>query len=219
MITSFNLFEAKQTGILYHFTNLISYYYINNCNCLTSNRYVSDFEELYKSYNLNNKDIYKKYISFTRNKNFFKDEFLKTSLDKIINVRLTIDGDKLSENNKIYKINFFPDNFRRKESEEVIITDEEFHNIGKYIINVEIPDLNSFKYEMFEYDYDFEHFKEINIEHIVNLADLYDGFEYFINTDRDKNDNKNHDFIEKLYNYILDNINYNKIIKVYDNKF
>ena len=85
-------FEEKNTGILYHFTNLISLDDILQYDMLTSFRDVESFPELKNQKGLKDKQFWN-YISFTRNKNFHKTHY--DNIDTPISCRITIDGNKL----------------------------------------------------------------------------------------------------------------------------
>jgi hypothetical protein len=147
MITKYKLFESKQVGTLYHFTNLISLYSILTSNSLETYRTVDDNDNLKNSYNLKG---YLYYVSFTRNKNFYKIPQL--NMDHPISCRLTIDGDKLSHKYKIYPIDFFNDydDEYNTEDEECIVTPstEGLDNIKNYILKIEIPKLEKFRLEI-----------------------------------------------------------------------
>jgi hypothetical protein len=110
------LSEAKQVGIIYHYT---LFDYMQNIV----------HENLLRSENINNKD---KIISFTRDKNFNKKHRKVMGTE----CRLVIDGNKLSEK---YRINPVADaGFSRyggsTESEERIVNDIGVKDIDKYII-------------------------------------------------------------------------------------
>jgi hypothetical protein len=147
MITNYKLFESKQVGILYHFTNLISLYSILKTNSLETYRTVDDNDNLKNSYNIKG-SLY--YISFTRNKNFHKIPQL--NMEHPITCRLTIDGDKLSNKYKIYPVDFFNDYDEEynTEDEECITTQSSqgLVNIKNYILKIEIPTLDNFKHEI-----------------------------------------------------------------------
>lgn len=95
------ILEAKQVGILYHYTSLD-----NAINILKQN-VLQTGEEL-------------SYISFTRNKNFHKvkREGIITDMKFIIN------GDKLSEKYKIQPFNYFS-HFQRDKLKEPLVYDED----------------------------------------------------------------------------------------------
>ena len=106
--------EAKQVGELYHFTTIERFDQI----ILT--------KVLKPSYN----HVYGSGISFTRNKNFQKDVYYFQ--DKVI--RLTLDGDKLSNQ---YKIKPYQDSNFQDEQEEFLITEKDVP-IFKYIKDISV---------------------------------------------------------------------------------
>jgi hypothetical protein len=117
--------EAKQVGKLYHFTSK------NNLEkILSSNKLNGSF-----MYELENGDeLYG--VSTSRNKNLFYDKN---------NIRITLDGDKLSNNYKIkprdywYREYNIPDNPQTvDEDEEVILTPNNYiFDVKKYILDIE----------------------------------------------------------------------------------
>lgn len=117
-----SIYEAKQVGIVYHFTN-----YKNIIDILDDNILM-----------IGNHD----YISTTRNK-----QFKKTNLQ----VRITLDGTKISNNYKIEPYNYFSNDFVGRgedEMEERIIT-RKLENLDKYIKKIDIKYHDSvFKYQM-----------------------------------------------------------------------
>lgn len=214
MITTYKLFESKQVGILYHFTNLINLYQIVKSNSLKTTNYVKDFNNLQKSYNIQG-DLY--YISFTRNKNFYKIPEL--NMEHPVSCRLTIDGNKLSNKFKIYPIDFFNDYDEEynKEDEECIVVKDRLNDIKNYVLKIEIPTLNDFKLEIINglmcnyYTY------RKKIEEVcsdLGLDEEYKQFYYFY----DSNDEKFiksrgfKNFTKKLYKEITDRINYDNYL-------
>jgi hypothetical protein len=116
--------EGKQVGKIYHFTRKDSLK-----NILNSNKLLGSFQ-----YELNNgKEIWG--ISTTRNKNLFYDN---------TDVRITLDGDKISDNYQIIPRDYWggeyniPDNPQTiDEDEELIITPKKYiDNINKYILDI-----------------------------------------------------------------------------------
>src|SRR3990167_9661499 len=104
-----NLIEAKQVGILYHYTSVSSFFKILDENVLKISRILKGNKKLSA-------------VSFTRDKNFH-------SLDRGIggeDIRFVVDGNKLSNNYKIEP--FFDANFPNyrstawDESEEIVLT-------------------------------------------------------------------------------------------------
>jgi hypothetical protein len=134
MIKLIDLLEAKQVGILYHFTTAENLLAILSSNKLAAMNY-SD-------------------ISFTRNKNYLNEP--GSYGKKLSLVRLSIDGDKLSQN---YKISPFhnSEKFNKKsdEYEERIsrknLKNGKIDNIKDYITEITI-DKNGIMASI-EYDY------------------------------------------------------------------
>lgn len=197
---NFKLFESKQVGLLYHFTNLISLYWILHEDYLFTIRYVGDFDNLLNSYNLQNKSEWF-YISFTRDKNFLKTS--SNDLDHPINCRITIDGNKLSHHHKIYPINYFSNSNTTDESEECIIVKDELKNLSIYTLKVEIPTLENFKLEVNSDDDEYRYKLEGISEHF-GLNDEYE------NKDIDKKHLNL--FAKKLYQKIIDRIDYDNTL-------
>jgi len=102
------LYEAKQVGNIYHFTNPVS------------------IKSIIKSKEL--KLGTEKYVSFTRNPNLTNSGYFN-SFDNVI--RLTFDGDRMSNNIKIYPIS---DKNYRDESEEGVLKKVSF----KYLKQIDI---------------------------------------------------------------------------------
>lgn len=110
--------EAKQVGILYHFTSPESALEI-----LSSNQLKSEGNS----------------ISFTRNKKYLYEP--GSHGKKLQLVRIAIDGDRLSEN---YKISPFqnPYNKAGDEAEERIVNIRRVADIKKYIIDITVDNAN-----------------------------------------------------------------------------
>lgn len=121
--------ESKQVGFLYHFTNTDGLIGILNDNFLRP----------YHDY-----DMDKVFVSFTRNKNYLNEPGSKGKGTQL--VRLTIDGDKLSDNYKLSpKHNMFRGVFKKPhgtgkynkdEFEEVV--DKGISKIKDYILSIDI---------------------------------------------------------------------------------
>jgi hypothetical protein len=118
--------ENKQVGLLYHFTNLSS---LNKI--LDENKMNGSF-----MYEENGIELYG--VSTTRNKNLNYDSQKN-------NIRITLNGDKLSNNYKIKPRDYWnreynvPDNPQTiDEDEEVILTPKGYiSNIKNYIISID----------------------------------------------------------------------------------
>jgi hypothetical protein len=201
MITDFELYEAKQVGILYHFTNLISLYYIVKSNTLNSIRTVDSCGNLWRTYNLENKSKWF-YISFTRNKNLHKTV---PAFNHPSTCRITINGDKLSNKYKIYPINYFK--WHNEEDEECIIVQNNLKYLSDYVLKIEIPNLKEFKNELYyglKYNFD----TDLVVSYSTKLKKIFHDME--LNFDRFKY-NKDA-YSEKLYNKIINEIKYDNYL-------
>lgn len=109
--------EAKQVGVIYHFTRL------------------SNLEQILYSGKLSisgkNTENKVKFLSFTRN---FKLPDTSSYFDKSYNVRFILDGDKISESIKTFP--FQDPNYKYKEESEIVT----FKSIklSKYLIKIDI---------------------------------------------------------------------------------
>jgi hypothetical protein len=117
-----DIVEAKEVGILYHFTNIFGLIKIISSNKMEGNWHSG-------------------YVSFTRNRNFSRT-YRKIGVDTI-NVRIIIDGNKLSEKYKIEPYSYYGNQGKSDyrygsydESEEHVKGD--ITNISEYIIEAEI---------------------------------------------------------------------------------
>jgi len=119
-------FEAKQVGILYHYTYLIYALQIVEENVMKAG-------ELHQS------------VSFTRDKNFHQYSFIYTEEGR--DVRFVIDGDKLSNNYAIHPVDYFGSLFGKSskvnpsvefQAEERVASD--IQNIDRYIISIDLPE-------------------------------------------------------------------------------
>jgi hypothetical protein len=125
--------ESKQVGFLYHFTDTDGLLGILNTNVLRT----------YHDY-----DMDKDFVSFTRNKNYLNEPGSKGKGTQLI--RLTINGDKLSNhykispkhniNRSISKTPHGSGKYNKDEFEEVV--DKGIKNIKDYILSIDI-DKNS----------------------------------------------------------------------------
>jgi hypothetical protein len=128
--------ESKQAGILYHFTN---------------DSFLSSIKQKGLKFKPDDSGLYpnKFYISATRDKN--GNGILKYLDYKDLNVRITLDGNKISERYKIKPINM--ENIWNREEyeeegipvdsksteffEEIILSNNEGYLDPKYFINIE----------------------------------------------------------------------------------
>lgn len=212
--------ESKNVGILYHFTGLISLYYIQKTDYLESNRTVDTFENLMKSYNLEDKSSWH-YISFTRNKNFHKTG--QMMMDNYMSCRMHIDGNSLSNKFKIYKVNYFPDHsYRIKEAEECVVVPYKLKNIMQYTMKIEVPEFGKFLQEI-KYNLDMQDFfgstikwtlYELNIDlsDTIDMDELDDMRDDEIN-DEFNNFEKYETIYQRLYDGILDRIRFDDYLK------
>jgi hypothetical protein len=143
--------EGKQVGILYHFT---TFEYL--LDILKSNKLLT------RTYNIDN-PYGKQVISFTRNKDFAKTNkifWFRLAGNRPIEARLTLDGDKLSNNYHLEPVRdqwvFNSDNPRSKwsktpkvvkktkkyytadESEERLITNKDYIPLKDYLLEIKI---------------------------------------------------------------------------------
>jgi hypothetical protein len=133
--------EAKQVGILYHYTN-----YDSAIKIVAQDQLKSDYAVD------STKDNLKYNISFTRNKNFATVK--RSLMSGAPRVRFTVDGDKLSDK---YKIEPFAQKGFEKakknsfEAEERIVYNKPFSiELSNYLISVdiveELKDPGKYKY-------------------------------------------------------------------------
>jgi len=131
--------EAKQIGPLYHFTDVES-----SINILNENKMFAH------SFHLNKKEY--EGISFTRNKNFYKNEPMITSRPQI---GLIFDGAKISQKFRVLPFNFFSrkaryisdlHNYNEFEEKVIVPSGKEFvvsdYLIGIFITNFKDWDRN-----------------------------------------------------------------------------
>lgn len=151
-------FEAKNIGVIYHFTSLISLYQIIKSNELETLRSLEGLPNLAKVNNMSDDYIYKYYFSFTRNKHFDHPEY-SNNIDSILSCRIDIDGTKMSHKYKVIPASFYSNTGKNNynkldgsdESEEIVISNDNYlRNITAYITNINICDANIFYNEMLE---------------------------------------------------------------------
>jgi hypothetical protein len=166
MIYSFNSFinEAKQIGLLYHWTSFAGVYMILEQNYLKgANRTIRNDVKT-----INRADEYG--VSFTRDKTFYKDNSKFYPME----VCIVIDGDKLSNNYKLFPYNDFyegedkPNYKGAKESDEMETrTNRSIEKIINYIIRVELYDNTSGASEKEQLDF---------IKWFAPYKNVYKGF-------------------------------------------
>jgi len=160
------IFESKQVGLLYHWTSFAGTYMILKENYLrTANRTIRDDVKT-----INRADEYG--VSFTRDKKFHKDYSKFYPMESCI----IIDGDKLSNNYKLFPYNDFYDGPYKpayksaKESDEMETrTNRSIENIKKYIIRIELYDNVSGASEKEQLDF---------IKWFAPYKNVYNGFDY-----------------------------------------
>lgn len=123
------LVERKQVGKLYHFTSKSNIKHIKECNCLLGKKYG----------NVKFSDQGSYFISTTRDKNLHKSFPVGVAVE----VRITLDGDKLSDKYKIFPFNFFKDEglaaFMLDEKEERIDLGKKpsLQNLSDYVLAID----------------------------------------------------------------------------------
>lgn len=133
------LVEAKQRGVLYHFTSISNAYRIIEKNILRGGDLVNnlsgdDLKSIYKN---------RSGVSLTRDKIFHKTADRKFDAVTSVSVRISLDGNKLSTKYKIVPFNFWIDrNTRPKntESEELVLVTKGISPIIPYILKIDILD-------------------------------------------------------------------------------
>ena len=149
--------EAKQVGILYHYTDVSGVIGIVETNTLQENG--------------------NKYVSFTRDKHFHKGDRYEGITGT--SCRFIIDGDKLSENYKVQPFNYF---WNREQGssfylhkdyldEQEEIVKSPIRNFSKYVIKCYIDEHHA---ECF-----FEDIDDETIERPENIYSYYELLEYF----------------------------------------
>ena len=123
------ILERKQVGKLYHFTSIKNLKRIKECDCLIGKKYG----------NVKFSDQGSYFISTTRDKNLHKTFPVGVAVE----VRITLDGDKLSDKYKIFPFNFFKDEglaaFMSDEKEERINLGKKpsLQNLSNYILAID----------------------------------------------------------------------------------
>jgi len=122
MLTKFKLFEAKQVGLLYHWTSLRSL-----INILENDEMISRQLKCLRNHT-EDTTAWGDYISFSRNK---KLNYHKKS------VLIIFDGNKLSNKYK-FEHHLFMEDPQFKEEAEERIKISKITNIKKYILGIQI---------------------------------------------------------------------------------
>lgn len=139
MNTSFSDFlnEAKNTKIIYHFTESVESLYS-----------ILDDDALIEGSNINNYGLGYDNISFTWNPNLWDIEYLGDTKPRW-SVRIALDYNKMSE-----KWNFKPFDYGIDEEMEEIIESHKVDNISDYIIEISISSQESkFEIQYLKEDY------------------------------------------------------------------
>ena len=206
-LNTYKLFERKQMGIIYHFTSLISLYYILKSDEMTT---ITDINHsVLKAYPSKKNDESSKTFSFTRNKNFAKN-LDNGQLNNIITSRIELDGESMSDKYSFKPFNYWAndDVYTKKtvEAEEMIILNDNYlKGILDYIKKITIPRFDFFE-EEFEYyveveDYQFNSLLNI-IENDISWGDDMSDIVYLFIEDREYNKT----LIEGVYFYILEKL-------------
>lgn len=167
------LVEAKNVGIIYHFTSLYHLSQICVSDALQSQRETEDLKHIkgIPYYGDKRQSATHHYFSFTRNKLF--NNQAGTMLDYPLTCCLCFDGTSLSHHHKLIPVNYFEtgnkhdmryydgmgvENGRhvpkhtkytsRDESEEALIsTSDRISKISRYLIGVQLPSLAEYNTE------------------------------------------------------------------------
>lgn len=132
--------ESKQVGIIYHYTWLKKFYDILESNMLIAEK---------------KHQIGKPYISFTRDKNLHNRNPFGIGQD----VRIKINGDKLSNHYKINPYNDFHETSARNKNKMWVEAEERIQtkvidNLDQYVISYEIFSYETMKDPMKRETYD-----------------------------------------------------------------
>lgn len=122
------LFEAKQVGLLYHFTSIENLLSILKHNRLNAFLYMPG----------NRAQVG---ISFTRNQHFNERKWFSlggSGHSEHLDCSIQVDGNKLSNNYKFVPYNFAPSTpkYEFDESEEVMITRGHLDNVRNYVTKI-----------------------------------------------------------------------------------
>lgn len=184
--------ESKQIGNLYHFTSLDNFKDIANANSLENVR--SNALEKIRlagrssrgNYNKSQIDVSAKdrfSISTTRNKLFYTHSPLISGTPQ---VRIVLDGNKISEHFKIVPFNYFVSNLNRiknpqyNESEELIITPTTrgISDLDKYVVSYDIL-LDMFLGKLYEVPFMFLFSLGPKVRFLYNEKEIKDPIQYF----------------------------------------
>lgn len=116
--------EGKQLGTLYHYTDILSMIRIIESNKLIGAKRTSNEQSYYV-------------ISLTRNKNFLSQN---RYLEKNLNSRIVLDGNKLSNNYKIspYASKYYRDPKLQEQEERLYMKDPYLTDLNNYVISYDI---------------------------------------------------------------------------------
>lgn len=154
--------ESKQVGLLYHWTTFASLYMILNENYLKGGKPVRDDVSTFKG------DIFYG-VSFTRDKKFHGWKNRHYPME----VCIVFDGDKLSNNYKLFPYNDFFDGKQKpnkKVSDEMETrTNRNIENVTRYIERVELYHNDGGASEKEQLDF---------IKWFAPYKNVYKGFDY-----------------------------------------
>ncbi len=201
MIRLIDLFkEAKQVGIIYHYTT-----FKNGLDILQSNQ----LESSDAADSTNAKPVFA--VSFTRDKRFHDNhvvDFSRTSFGNTAQLRFTINGDKLSNKFKVQPYSQqgpFSKDKKGFEAEERVVSDKQFTiPLLPYLKSVDI--LVEYKKpkdkDDFDADYDYRHYAPIRAEIIKFAQDKNIPINLIINRNGDPWPDKTKEtLIQKILNW------------------
>ena len=152
MISYISLFEAKQIGIIYHYTKLYNTISILEEGLKGNQKRTTMFNnpKFFKTFSKSLNGLYS--YSFTRDKNFIMSTRQRNHFGT---VRFTLDGNNMSNKYRFFPISEFADYSKKQtsrsindqvETEERILSKDPYINLNKYILLITIyekSDLNS----------------------------------------------------------------------------
>jgi hypothetical protein len=192
--------EAKQVGIIYHYTT-----FKNGLDILQSNQ----LESSDAADSTNAKPVFA--VSFTRDKRFHDNhvvDFSRTSFGNTAQLRFTINGDKLSNKFKVQPYSQqgpFSKDKKGFEAEERVVSDKQFTiPLLPYLKSVDI--LVEYKKpkdkDDFDADYDYRHYAPIRAEIIKFAQDKNIPINLIINRNGDPWPDKTKEtLIQKILNW------------------
>jgi len=206
MIRLKSLLEAKQVGIIYHYTT-----FENGLKILQSNQLKAD----HAADSTNAKPVYA--VSFTRDKRFHDNHavgFTNTSFGQTPQVRFTVDGDKLSNKYKVQLYSqggVFSKGERAFEAEERVISDKQFDiPLSNYLVSVDML-VEYKKPKKRDYDwgaeYDYETYAPLHAKIVKFTQDKNIPINLVVNKNGDPwPDKAKQTFIDKVLNWFKKDI-------------